>query len=190
MLKDTQLAADGDAALERSLKGLKKLLDAKTAPLTKDLIKWRDRTGGDVSLFNRLCFGAIVWDRTLGRPSTATLTAGFRIGAWTIDEVLEYTPQGVVFRKLRAPCAVSLWDGEGDTRRHRVNFVVTTQSRQTEHYVEPAFAPDTQWTGASQVQIVRGFRAIEPSIIGFVPSSISALPVFEVVMKPLTRLVP
>lgn len=169
---------------ERALKGLSKILDAKQPPDSLVFAKWKRGVGLSIDALNRFAFGVIEWEKTLGRPTTAALAGGFAVEAWRWDEVMEYTPQGVVFRKLKFPYAVSLWDGKDDIRKWRVYFLVNGLATDREHYVEARFSSPFSWTQSSKFSIVTaGFRAIEPSILGFKRKDAIALPKFEVILK-------
>lgn len=169
---------------ERVLKGLSKLLDAKQPPNSLAFTKWKRGIGVNVDVLNRFAFGVIEWEKALGRPTTATLADGFTVEAWRWDEVMEYTPQGVVFRKLRFPYSVSQWDGKDNSNKWRVYFIVNGLVSDREHYVEARFSSGSAWTPSNKYSIVTsGFRAIEPPIIGFKRWDAIALPKFEVVLK-------
>jgi hypothetical protein len=176
-------------AVERALKSLNKLLDDRQPLTAERLAKWRKNALVSSDLFSSCVFGVIEWDKALGRPTTATLAAGFQIEAGRWDEVMVYTPMGVVFHKLKFLYSVSSWDGKDDDEKWRVYFIIDGLRSGYEHFVEVRFNPQSGWTAENKFSVVTaGFRVIQPNVIGFIWKDATLLPKFEVVLKGLADL--
>ncbi|HEX7904873.1 MAG TPA: hypothetical protein VF487_13435 [Chitinophagaceae bacterium] len=175
--------------LEPELKELSELLGDKQLPTAERLSEWKSRALVSSDLFNHFVFGVIEWDKTFGRPTSATLADGFEIEAWWWDEIMEYTLQGVRFCKLKSPTHVSSWDGKGDEQTLHVYFIISSLRIDQEHFVEIRFNPQVGWTPRSKFSVVgTGFRVIQPNVIGFRKNNGTFLPIFKVVVKRIADL--
>jgi hypothetical protein len=132
-------------------------------------------------ILSNTVWGMIRWRKALGRPNTVTLASAFVIErtCWQTELVFE---KGALREKtflvpLREP---SKWDGPDDEDYYRVSFMADTPQLTTRVRVD--FAPLTAWEHG--IQMIAGFRDIEPSGAGFVKGSQRVvLDPFEVVRK-------
>jgi hypothetical protein len=136
-----------------------------------------------VGLFADTVWGTIEWPKALGRPTTPTLAAAFKIEhiAWQV--IVWGSQEAPMSLDLVLPTApLSIWDGPNDSDHYRVTFMGRPSLK--ENAINVSFAAGVGWQ--KPVQVIPGYRILSPSGIAFqhLAGERTVLEKFHVVNQP------